>query len=151
MPKFNRLTNAKAEDLFDFYNHTPDVYKAVFEQRFDLQLYQKIKFVGFDKISEEEMRITEIKYFMGARKPDGPLIKQVDIGFTSDKQLSDLIALEKSMSSDFLSEVRKMIREVKTTAAQLAVGTVTEIDGNEATVQLEKDGSYVKVRLINQG
>jgi hypothetical protein len=144
------LTNAKAEDLFDFYNHTPDVYKAVFEQRFDLQLYQKIKFVGFDKIPEEEMRITEIKYFMGARKPDGPITKQVDICFTSDKQLSDLIALEKSMSSDFLSEVRKMIREVKTTAAQLAVGTVTEIDGNEATVQLEKDGSYVKARLINQ-
>ena len=143
------LTNAKAENLFNFYNHTPDVYKAVFEQRFDLQLYQKIKFVGFDKIPEEEMRITEMKYFMGARKPKGPIIKQVDIGFTSDKQLSDLIALEKSMSTDFLSEVRKMIREVK--MAELAVGTVTEIDGNEATVQLEKDGSYVKARLINQG
>ena len=94
------------------------------------------------------MRITEMKYFMGARKPKGPIIKQVDIGFTSDKQLSDLIALEKSMTSDFLSEVRKMIREVRTD--QLAVGTITEIDGNEATVQLEKDGSYVKARLINQ-
>ena len=144
------LANAKAENLFEFYNHTPDVYKAVFEQRFDLQLYQKIKFIGFDKIPEEEMRITEMKYFMGARKPKGPIIKQVDIGFTSDKQLSDLIALEKSMTSDFLSEVRKMIREVRTTTPQLAVGTITEIDGNEATVQLEKDGSYVKARLINQ-
>lgn len=142
------LTNAKAENLFDFYNHTPDVYKAIFEQRFDLQLYQKIKFVGFDKIPEEEMRITEVKYFMGARKPKGPIIKQVDVGFTSDKQLSDLIALEKSMTSDFLSEVRKMIREVR--SEQLAVGTITEIDGNEATVQLEKDGSFVKARLINQ-
>jgi hypothetical protein len=143
------LTNAKAENLFDFYNHTPDVYKALFEQRFDLQLYQKIKFIGFDRIPEVEMRITEMKYFMGARKPDGPIIKQVDIGFTSDKALSDLIALEKSMTSDFLSEIRKLIRELK--LAELAVGTITEIDGNEATVQLEKDGTHVKARLINQG
>lgn len=146
------LVNAKAESLLSFYNHSPDIYKAVFEQRFDLQLYQKMKFVGFDKIPEEEMRITNITYFMGARKPKGPIIRQVDIGFTSDKKLSDLLALERDMSIEFELIVREIIREtIKEGEGGLPnfVGTVIAIDENEATVELEKDLSLLKARIFD--
>ena len=144
------LTNAKAESLLSFYNHSPDIYKAVFRQRFDLQLYQKMKFVGFTKIPEEEMRITNIKYSIGAFKPKGPIIKQVEIGFTSDKQLSDLLALERDMSIGFELIVREIIRETtKEGGLPNYVGTITAIVGNEATVELEKDLSLVKARIFD--
>ena len=138
------LTDAKADSLFGFFSSAPDTYNAKFQLRFDLQLYQKIKFVGFDKIPEEEMRITEITYSLSK------LTKEVEIGFTLDKRLSDLKALEKSMSADFVTEVTNIIKKEKQKDPKLAVGTVTEIDGNAATVQMEKDSGYVKARLINQ-
>jgi len=90
------------------------------------------------------MRITEITYTISK------LTKEVEIGFTLDKHLSDLKALEKSMSADFVTEVTNIIKKEKQKDPKLAVGTVTGIDGNEATVQLEKEGAYVKARLINQ-
>ncbi|MGB7531808.1 MAG: hypothetical protein WA977_02365 [Halobacteriota archaeon] len=144
------LTNAKAESLLSFYNHSPDIYKAQFRQRFDLQLYQKMKFVGFTKIPEEKMRITKIKYCLGAFKPGGPIIKQVEIGFTSDKQLSDLLALQRDMEFNLWLEVTKIIREtIKAKETDIAVGTVTEIDELEATVQLERDDTHIKARIFD--
>jgi len=136
------LTDAIADSLFGFFSSGPDTYKAKFEFRYDLQLYQKIKFIGFAKIPEEEMRITEITYSISK------LTKEVEIGFTLDKRLSDLKALEKSMSADFVTEVTNIIRKEKQKEPKLAVGTVAGIDGNEATVQLEKDGGLVKARIL---
>lgn len=63
--------------------------------------------------------------------------------------------LEVGDKQEFLEE--HLLRFTRTLAsgnmekdAQLAVGTITAISGDEATVQLEDDGSYVTARLINQ-
>ena len=63
-PKLNTKdkTENKAQELLDFFQDSAITYIAKFKNRMDLELYQKIRFIGYRKIPAAEMRITKITY-----------------------------------------------------------------------------------------
>ena len=134
--------NAKATELYNFFHTIARVYTASFKKRMDLELYQKIRFIGYDKIEEEEMRIVGITYRRSAVEDI------VTIQFTPDQKLSDLRKLMRSMGADFMTEQQRIKEEFFIDLTKIAVGEITEIDGPEAIVKLEKDEGLVKARLI---
>ncbi len=136
-------TDAKAVELYNFFHTIARIYTASFKKRMDLELYQKIKFIGYDKIEEVEMRITAITY----RRRVAEDI--VEIQFTPEQKLADLRKLMRSMGADFMTEQQRIKEDFFIDLTEIAVGTVTEIDGNEAIVQLEKDEGLVKARIID--
>ena len=138
------LTTAKAIELYDFFNSVAQTYTASFKKRMDLQLYQKIKFSGYiaDGIPVDDMRIVSISYSRRAAEDI------VTIQFTSDQKLSDLKRLMRSMGADFMNEQQRIKEDFFIDLTAIAVGTVTAIDGYEATVQLEKGAGLVKARIL---
>lgn len=134
--------DAKATELYSFFHTVARIYTASLKKRFDLQLYQKIKFMSYSKIEEVVMRITGITY---KRRTVEDI---VEIQFTPDQKLSDLRKLMRSMGADFMSEQERIKEDFFIDLTKIAVGDVTAIDGAEATVKLEKDEGLVKVRII---
>ena len=134
--------DAKATELYNFFHTIARIYTASFKKRMDLELYQKIKFIGYDKI-EEEMRIVGITYRRSAVEDI------VTIQFTPDQKLADLRKLMRSMGADFMTEQQRIQEDFFIDLTKIAVGEVTEINGNEAIVKLEKDEGLVKARIIN--
>ena len=135
--------DAKATELYNFFHTIARIYTASFKKRMDLELYQKIKFIGYDKIEEEEMRIVGITYRRSAVEDI------VTIQFTPDQKLADLRKLMRSMGADFMTEQQRIQEDFFIDLTKIAVGEVTEINGNEAIVKLEKDEGLVKARIIN--
>ena len=138
-------TDTKAQELYDFFHTVAKVYSASFKKRMDLQLYQKIKFVGYDNIATDEMRITGISY----RRSIAEDI--VDIQFTPDQKLSDLRKLIRSMGADFMSEQQRIKEDFFIDLTKIAMGTTQEvISANEANFTLEKDAGLVNARTIEE-
>jgi hypothetical protein len=134
----------KAQALFDFFNTVAKTYTATLLNRTDLRLYQKIQFTGYSKIDSEEMRIIGISY------ADLGTHREVTVQFTSDQSLSDLKALNRSMGGDIYNNTTNILNHYFIDLTKIAVGTITAIDGNTATVELEDGSGFVKARLINQ-
>lgn len=138
-------TDAKAQELYDFFHTVAKVYSASFKKRMDLKLYQKIKFVGYDNIATDEMRITGITY----RRSIAEDI--VDIQFTPDQKLSDLRKLIRSMGADFMSEQQRIKEDFFIDLTKIAMGTTQEvISANEANFTLEKDAGLVNARTLEE-
>ena len=134
--------DAKATELYTFFHTVARVYTASLIKRMDLELYQKIKFMGYSKIEEVVMRITGISYKRRAAEDI------VEIQFTPDQNLSDLRKLMRSMGADFMSEQERIKEDFFIDLTKIAVGEITAIDGSEATVKLEKDEGLVKARIL---
>lgn len=134
----------KAQALFDFFNTVAKTYTATLLNRTDLRLYQKIQFTGYSKIDSDEMRIIGISY------ADLGTHREVTVQFTSDQSLSDLKALNRSMGGDIYNNTTNILNHYFIDLTKIAVGTITAIDGNTATVELEDGSGFVKARLINQ-
>ena len=134
--------DAKATELYTFFHTVARIYTASFKKRMDLELYQKIKFMGYSKIEEVVMRITGITYRRRAAEDI------VEIQFTPDQKLSDLRKLTRSMGADFMTEQERIKEDFFIDLTKIAVGEITAISGSEATVKLEKDEGLVKARLL---
>ncbi len=134
--------DAKATELYNFFHTVARVYTASLKKRMDLELYQKIKFMGYTKIEEVEMRIVGITYRRSVAEDI------VTISFTPDQNLSDLRKLMRSMGADFMTEQQRIKEDFFIDLTKIAVGEVTAIDGSEATVELEKDAGLVKARIL---
>lgn len=128
--------DALALALYNFYHTTAKYYIATFDSRTDFELYQKIKFVGFDSIPDELMRITGLTF-------DRQVTHNiVTILFCPDQQLSDLRKLLRSMGRrDYFDW---------TDLTKIVVGTVQEISdsGKTALVKIDKDETIVRARLL---
>lgn len=126
-----------ASYLFGVYNSTLLKYEAEFKLRTDLQLLQKIKFMGYENIPELEMRIIDITY---QKKVADTRVK---IRFVPDQPLSEL--RDESYVTDQINDIiDDRIDEIE----EIEIGTVTSVSGSEATVDLERGGS-VKARILN--
>ena len=95
-------TETKAQDLLDFFQASAKVYVARFKQRMDLELYQKINFVGYDKIDTATMRITRISYSRSAANDI------VEIEFSKDQAIQQLRRLARAVSPDYVSGAQDM-------------------------------------------
>jgi hypothetical protein len=130
--------DAHADYLFNLYNETVWRFEAEFKLRTDLELLQKIKFVDFANIPEEEMRITKIQYI---RKTADIHVK---IGFVPDQPLS---TMREEMTDPSMSDlIDDVVDEID--VPNIEIGTVTNVSGNQATVDLERGGT-VTARILN--
>jgi hypothetical protein len=134
----------KAQALFDFFNTVAKTYTATLIGRVDLELYQLVNFSGYSLIGTEDMRIIGISY------TDYGTHNETTIQFTSDQALSDLKALNRSMGGDIYNNTTNILNHYFIDLTKIAVGTITEIDGNSATIELEDGSGFVTARLINQ-
>lgn len=98
-------TAARAQELLDFFQASAKVYTARFKQRLDLELYQKIDFSGYQKIEQEEMRITRISYNRAAYNDT------VEIEFSKDQAVQQLKRLSRAVSPDYVSGQQELIED----------------------------------------
>ena len=136
--------NARCLELYNFYINPSTVWTATFSDRTDLQLLQKIKFMGYTSqgVTEDWMRITSIRYTIGKGAE-----KTVVIEFTTDQAYSNITRMYRSNSPDSVIETETIFDGKMALVPQNEVGTVTAIDGNTATITLE-DGRTVTARII---
>lgn len=86
-------TEAKAQELLEFFQDSAITYTAKFKRRMDLELYQKITFAGYQSIPEEEMRITKISY---SRETENDV---VEIEFSKNQAISQMQRLARIMKT----------------------------------------------------
>ena len=96
-------TDAKAQELLDFFQASAKVYIARFKRRMDLELYQKISFSGYNKIDTDTMRITRISYSRSAAND------VVEIEFSKDQAVQQLRRLARAVSPDYVSGAQDMV------------------------------------------
>lgn len=84
-------TENKAQELLDFFQDSAITYVAKFKNRMDLELYQKIRFIGYRKIPAAEMRITKITY---TREHANDV---VEIEFSKNQALSQMKRLARML------------------------------------------------------
>jgi len=94
-PKLNTKdkTENKAQELLDFFQDSAITYIAKFKNRMDLELYQKIRFLGYRKIPAAEMRITKITY--------------------TREQVNDVVEIEFS-KNQAISQMKRLARIMRT-------------------------------------
>jgi len=97
------LTDTKAQELLDFFQASAKVYVARFNRRMDLELYQKISFVGYNKIDTDPMRITRISYTRSAAND------VTEIKFSKDQAIQQLRRLDRAVNPDYVSGAQDMI------------------------------------------
>lgn len=136
---------ARAEELLDYFSTEAKTYTVVLKNRVDLELLQKVRFIGWTEIPETSMRIISIAYTID----DATATKKVQIQVTSETKLSQIRRMYRGMNPDPLSEAEALFDVKAASMPGNDVGTITAIndDGTEATVLLE-DGRTVTARII---
>lgn len=134
--------DAKATELYNILHDIPaTTYNATLTNRYDLCLLQKVKFVGYSDIPEIEMRIITISYQRILNNDS------VAIGFTADQSFNNLRLLGRYIS-DSVQTQKQIINDTIKGIANLQIGTVTAIDGNVATIDLERSETEIKARIL---
>lgn len=135
--------DAKAAALYTkLQTVSPDTYSATLTNRYDLELLQKVKFVGYNDIPEIDMRITAISYQRQLNND------KVIISFTEDQTFAEFKTLDRSAEPDIIQTQEQVIRKTIQGIANLQIGTVTKIEGNVATIILEREGTEVTARIL---
>jgi hypothetical protein len=133
--------DARATELLTFYSEPSKTYRCKLADRVDLELLQKVKFTGYTGIPEDWMRITRIRFDVGAAK------KIIEIEFTPDAKLSSIRRMYRCMTPDDVSETEAVFDAKMGNIAGNEIGTIIAIDGNTATVEYE-DGRTATVRIV---
>ena len=143
--------DAKATELYTLFhtNATTTKVRAKLTRRGDLQLYQKVGFVGYSTVpaysapSTNIMRIVSIEYTKNVTD------NFVTIICISDKDLSNDLARRIALGDDAISGQQDLIGDMMQGLGENEVGEVTAISGSVATVTLEKDGKSIEARVLN--
>ena len=135
--------DARATELYAFYNTDSDTYTVQFKQRMDLELYQRMQFSGYADIATGVMRVISIRYGRNAADSD------VEVVVTPDQNLSNLRALSRLLGDDFMNTQDRIKEQFFVDLTKIAVGTVQSVDGDEVVVALERDGGLVKGRALS--
>lgn len=143
--------DTKATEIYALFhtNATTNIIKARLKRRGDLELWQKVGFVGYSGIPEYSapstnvMRIVEIVYNKTATEDI------VSITCIPTKDLSNEKARRMALGADHISGQQDLITDVIHDMGVNEVGEVTAITGSVATITLEKDGKSVEARILN--
>jgi len=134
---------ARAEELLTYFSTAQKTYTITLNQRTDLEILQKVKFSGWTEIPDSWMRIISISYTID----DATATKRVQVQVTSETKLSQIRRMYRGMNPDPLSEADALFDAKAAAMPGNDVGTITAIDGNEATILLE-DGRTVTARIV---
>lgn len=96
-------TDLKAQELLDFFQESAKTYHARFTRRMDLELYQKISFVGYNKIETDEMRITKIVYSRSGETAN------IEIEFSKDQAIRQLRRIARAINPDYVAGSRDLM------------------------------------------
>ena len=135
--------NARCQELFTYYVVPANTYSVTFLERMDIELLQKIRFTGYNEVSDNWMRITKIAKSISGRN-DG-VEKKVKITFTNDSKWRSTQSMYRSSDDDMSNEMETIASSIVTSLGTTQVGVVDSIDGTEVTVLLE-DGTTQTVR-----
>jgi hypothetical protein len=144
--KSQSAVDAKCAELFTYYTTDTRIIEVDFTARFDLQLYQRIRFTGAEfpaKLTAAGwFRIIAITYKAGSTED------RVTIRATVDKNMALQQLWGNRYQSDSFSELETTI-DAKLSELDLTpmIGTVTAITNETATVETE-DGKTLKARLL---
>lgn len=134
------------DDITDCYfvclNGSAATYTATLTNRYDLRLFQLVKFVGYSDIPEEDMRITSITYQRTLNDD------KVIIGFCDSLAFYNSSFFSRHTGVNYVQTEQQIIDDRIEGLAHLAIGEVTAVDGNEATVVLERSNSEIKARIL---
>ncbi len=139
--------NARAASLFAYFTSDSYTVEATFIKRFDLRLFQKIRFTGSgfpSKLTDLGwLRIISITY-SAENVNDHVTIKAV-----VNRDVRLLLSEVNTYLGDSLSN-EELIIDSKLNSLNITpmIGTVQSIDGNIATI-LTEDGKTIKARIIN--
>lgn len=137
-------TDAKALDLYTtLQTEEPKTYFATLKKRYDLELLQKVKFIGYGDIDEIDMRIISISY---QRQLNDDV---VSISFTKDQSFISLESTAKFVEEDVIETQEHVIKKEIDRLTHIEPGTVTAISGNIATVELERSGNTIEARILD--
>lgn len=136
--------DAKASSLYIILNSiSSNTYSVTLTKRYDLRLLQKVKFMNFTDIPEVDMRIIRISYQRYLNND------RVIIDFTKDQSFANMRLLARYLESDPIQQQQQVIEDkMNTGLAHMAVGEVTDVSGNVATVTLERSGNSITARIL---
>ena len=123
-------------------------FEVPFWYKFDLQLYQKIQFKGFNLVPEDMMRIVEITYDFS---PDGGAVCSVRCAL--DREWAAARSLALILKQDSLALADAINKVVNKKTATNSIGTVTGVSGGSAVVSYKNHNtqSYTHARILNNG
>lgn len=144
--------DAAASAAYTYFTHPPWVITVVLYQRYDLQLHQLIQFTGtgwpdyIKKMTDgtlgySYMRITDIEYQVAKGQP------YVTITAISHSAVTLQMSRMRNMTCDLVSEIETIVDAAVSNLPSAEVGTVTDVDGDQITVELEK-GNTITARAI---
>jgi len=136
--------NARALELYGYYADPATTYSATFLERLDLRLLQKLTFSGYADFTTDDMRIIDIEYEIAATNEG--ITKSAKVQFTTDAKFSNVRRMYRSSTPDPVGEVENIFDAKVGQIPGNQLGTVTAIDGYEATVLLA-DGRTVTARV----
>lgn len=134
----------KAEEIYNLLQEFPKTYDVQLINRTDLELYQKIKFVGYSQIDEVYYRIISINYSKIG------INTKVSIKLAKDDDLSNLANILRNNSGDFTNNITKIVDSRLDSMPTVAIGRILAINGSVATVELEDGSGNIEARLLNQ-
>ena len=137
------LVDAKALELYNLLSTAAKTYTVTFLNRTDLELYQKLKFVGFSEIDSNWYRIISINFVNSATET------LVTVKLASDDDFTNKDNVNRNVS-DFTDNIVKIVDSKIYDIPTISVGTVTNVSGSTATVLLEDGSGSVTARLLNQ-
>ena len=137
--------DAKAAELYALFytNATTTIITARFKRRADLELWQKIAFSGYGSIPTDDMRIVAIEYAHSV-VDDVITVQCIPV-----KDLSADKARRMALKDDSISGIQDIVDGALNGLPENEIGEVTAISGSVATVELEKDGKSIEVRILN--
>ena len=116
--------------------------ELLFHTKKNEEILKFLKKRGYSDIPEVDMRIISITY---QRVLNDDI---VTITFTTDQSFDNLKLLARYISNDSIQTQQQVINDTVKGLANLSIGKVTAIDGNIATVELERSGNEVKARIL---
>lgn len=143
--------DAKAAELYALFytNATTSIIKARLKRRADLELWQKVGFVGYSGIPEYSAPSTNVMRIVGITYRRSLNEDTVEITCIPTKDLSNELARRMALGADDISGQQDLIHDALQGIGENEVGEVTAITGSVATVTLEKDGKSVEARILN--
>ncbi len=133
------LITARVADLLTLHQMDATPYTAVFRDRPDLCLWQKVKFTGYDEVPEVWMRITHIQY--SDSKPNGVI---VTCTLNNAAYITTLKKIRRSQRRTETREIETIAQELIERYIRIDQVTPLEYIGEFGKVQL-KDGELIVI------
>lgn len=137
----------KAKELYDFFNSDNATYSVSFYDTPCFEDLQRVRFTGFPKIPDKWMRIVTVEHRVEEQH------QITAIQFMNDQKWSNRKKIARLLGNQFAQMQSVLEDDFFVDLTKISVGTVQSISGTGANayaiVRLEKDGTLVRCRLLN--